>query len=360
MIMSPVDAERIAGAKWSFVARRQPRAEAVALVANVGAARAGDLVLGAIAEIGQHKRLQLADGRHSQLWPGDLVVVACGARYAPDQFECVAELAPDGADLVAGGGIVGRLVSRRSGIGLPTRLRPLGLLADRHGRVLNLARHALLPSAVPAGLPALALLGTSMNSGKTTAAAALVHGLARAGIRVGAAKITGTGAFGDLIAYADAGAHLVCDFTDAGMASTCGEPLARIEAGAATCLAWLRDAGCNAAVVEVADGIFQQETAALIAAPAFRRLVGGVIFAAGDALSAVYGAERLRAAGLLLLGVSGRFTAAPLACREAAAHLSLPILRRDDLLEPATATGLLARAQGGADVLRQGEQACAA
>jgi hypothetical protein len=48
--------------------------------------RAGDLVFGEIIKIGQHKSIQLAQGRASQAYPGDLVVLACGDRYAPDQF----------------------------------------------------------------------------------------------------------------------------------------------------------------------------------------------------------------------------------------------------------------------------------
>ncbi|WVJ71404.1 hypothetical protein FLP41_03630 (plasmid) [Paracoccus marcusii] len=64
-----------------------------------------------------------------------------------------------------------------------------------------------------------------MNSGKTLATAQLALGLRRAGYRVAALKGTGTGAFGDLNEYADTGAHLVADFTDAGMVTTYQEPL---------------------------------------------------------------------------------------------------------------------------------------
>ena len=45
--------------------------------------------------------------------------------------------------------------------------------------------------------PVLIVAGTAMNAGKTTAAARLIKGLQRAGLRVGAAKVTGTGAGGD-------------------------------------------------------------------------------------------------------------------------------------------------------------------
>ena len=45
-----------------------------------------------VMSIGQHKKLQLAEGRYSVSYKGDLLVVVCGNRYAPDQFEGFAEI----------------------------------------------------------------------------------------------------------------------------------------------------------------------------------------------------------------------------------------------------------------------------
>ena len=59
----------------------------------------------------------------------------------------------------------------------------------------------------------------------------------RAGHRVAAVKVTGTGAFGDFNAYVDAGAHFVADFVDTGMATTYRQPLPRIVAATDTLLA---------------------------------------------------------------------------------------------------------------------------
>ena len=50
----------------------------------------------------------------------------------------------------------------------------------------------------------------------------MVKGLTGAGYRVGAAKVTGTGAGGDLWLMRDHGAYEALDFTDAGMATTAG------------------------------------------------------------------------------------------------------------------------------------------
>lgn len=51
----------------------------------------------------------------------------------------------------------------------------------------------LVPDGTVPDLRVLAVAGTAMNSGKTTAAAHLTHGLKRLGERPAFAKVTGTG-----------------------------------------------------------------------------------------------------------------------------------------------------------------------
>ncbi len=55
-----------------------------------------------------------------------------------------------------------------------------------------------------------------MNAGKTTTAASLIKGVTAYGMKVGAAKITGTGAGGDFWFMIDSGTEPVLDFVDAG------------------------------------------------------------------------------------------------------------------------------------------------
>ena len=51
--------------------------------------QAGDIVLARVKKMGQHQRLELANGRRASLFVGDEVVVSYGNRYAPDQFEAL-------------------------------------------------------------------------------------------------------------------------------------------------------------------------------------------------------------------------------------------------------------------------------
>lgn len=329
-------------AKWAFTTRRVPRNAPVGLNKDVAAARPGDLVLGRVDAIGAHKRLQLASGRPSGLYVGDLVVAACGARYAPDQFEGVAAISPKGADLLAGGGVLGAMRSRNGRMASPTVVAPLGLLTGADGAAINVAGYAL-PFQPRPDLPAIAVVGASMNAGKTTAAASLAHGLTRAGFRVAALKATGTGAFGDYNAYLDAGAAYVADFVDAGMASTYMEPPERIAQATDALLAGAAEAGCDLAIVELADGVYQRETAALLAEPGFRDVFSGFLYAVGDALAAKGGTDVLSRLGVRPAGLTGLIGRSPLAISEAEAATGLEVLTRETLLDPASATAILNR-----------------
>ncbi|MGM0583548.1 MAG: DUF1611 domain-containing protein [Pseudomonadota bacterium] len=339
----PLDPAALGAAKWAFTTRRVARDDARRLVPRPQAARSGDLVLARVERIGRHEKVQLPSGRYARLYPGDLIVMPCGARYATDQFEGVAEIDPEGADMLAGGGVLGRVRRRHARMGQPTRVAPLGLLADAQGATLDLARYALPPARNRPAIPAIAVLGAAMNAGKTTAAAALAHGLSRGGRRVSVLKATGTGAAGDLNAYRDASAAHVADFTDAGMASTWLQPLERIARGLDALLADAAAQGCDVALIEFADGVLQAETAGLLRRRDLRESLAGAIFAAPDALAAVGGAEALAALGLRPAALTGMLSRSPLATAEAEAAAGLPVLTRETLCDPAAAGALVER-----------------
>ena len=335
-------ADRLAAARRGFSTRRVDFPRDAVLLREAMQPRPGDLVLAEVVSLGQHTRLQLPSGRRAQLYRGDEIVVAYANRYAPDQFEAEVPLDLDDCHLVAGGGIASRLISRNSRIKRPTRIRPLGLIGDAQDRVLNLRDWALDSNSIPKTLPpVIVVAGTAMNAGKTTAAASLIKGLARAGKRVGAAKVTGTGAGGDFWQMADAGAAEVVDFTDAGYASTYLLASHEVEKVFLRLLSHLGNQGMDAIVVEVADGILQAETADLLASPGFSYYCDRLVFAAGDAMGAVAGAQWLLSRGLEVAAVTGSLTTSPLAVREASSALGLPVLSRRQLADAQTAAALL-------------------
>ncbi|MEJ6394231.1 hypothetical protein V8J82_13245 [Gymnodinialimonas sp. 2305UL16-5] len=327
----------LAGAKWSFVTRRVRRGAAIQLDTDLTSVTAGDLVLAEVRSLGSHKRLQLSDGRFSALFPRDRVVLACADRFAEDQFEGIAALSPEGADLLAGGGVIGHMQSRNGKMKNPTQLSVIGRLADAEGRVLNVGHFALDASSGQAPHRVIGVLGTGMNAGKTAAAAGLVNGFARFGNRVAAIKATGTGSFGDVHQYEAAGAALTLDFTDAGLASTFRQPVAHLDQVTRTLLS--ATAGCDIAIVELADGVSQVETAELLHRPDYRALFDAFVLAAPGAMAARGALGWLAEVGVTPMALTGLMTQAPLAVQEASA-LGLPVLAREDLSDPATASSL--------------------
>ena len=256
-------------------------------------------------------------------------------RYAPDQFHATAAI-PNGelAQLIAGGGVVGRVDAAHAFMIEPTVVRPISLLTDAHGAPVNVETYALPKLRANQSATVIGVFGASMNSGKTTAASSLAHGLKRAGFATFGVKATGTGAFGDDNSFADAGVA-VLDFTDVGMATTYRMPMARIEAGFETLIATAAAGGAEVIVVEIADGVFQQEARAILKAGAIRDRMDGILFAAPDALSALGGVYVLEKLGLSPFAISGKVSSSPLARAEAEEVTGLPVLSREDLWDAA-------------------------
>lgn len=329
--------------KWAFSTRRVRHDDVHTLDDMLDQAVSGDLVLGRVMEVGAHQKVQLTDGRPSDLYVGDLIVVACGARYASDQFEGIAKLAAGGCDLLAGGGCLGQMQHKHARMKAPTRVQPLGLLCDVGGRVINLAVYAMASRPVAPDLTVIGVVGASMNAGKTSAVASLVHGLEGAGYRVAAIKATGTGAFGDWNAYQDAGASFVTDFTDTGMVSTYLQPIDRLSQALASMLGAASGAACEVAVVEFADGVLQRETAALLGMDEVRQHFSGFLFAAPDALAAVGGQRCLENLGISPVALTGLISVSPLNALEAENATGLQVLSREVLRDPAQAASLLSR-----------------
>lgn len=337
--MQPIDRVRFSRIKPSFVTRRVDHGHIAVLDPDAQDLKPGDLVLARVEEIGQHMRIERPDGRRSLLFPGDEILVACGARYAPDQFEADCPTAVGPAHLAAAGGIAGLVRMRHERMKPATRIAIDAAVCTDDGSRINLARYGVTAAMKPVRVPVLAVCGTSMNAGKTHTTASLVRGLAATGRNVAAIKATGTGAGGDLWFFKDAGAHYACDFTDAGFATTYRLPVDDIFAGMRRLIAEAEAAGAEVVVMEVADGLLQGETAELLRMEAFRSILTGLVFAANDAMGAEAGAAWLRAAGLPLRAISGCLTQSPLAMREVASTIDLPCLTPIDLQQ----AGVVAR-----------------
>ncbi|MGO4386941.1 transposase [Microvirga sp. 2YAF29] len=278
-----------------------------------------------VDELGKQRRIELTDGRRAHLFPGDEIVVCFGNRYAPDQFEGLIGEDLSSCDLVAAGGIASCEVTRNEKMIPSTRISPIGLITDAEGNRLNLKNFAVNAPAPANPIKVILSLGTSMNAGKTFTSTSMVRGFKGAGYRVAAIKATGTGAGNDLWIVRDAGADVVLDFTDGGLASTYLIPLEDIVASTRRLIYSAAQQGCEVAVVEVADGLQHLETADVIQADGLWTDCVGVIFAAYDSMGAKCGVDMLKAAGHNVLAISGRLTQSPLMMRETQRSTGLPV-----------------------------------
>ena len=103
----------------------------------------------------------------------------------------------------------------------------------------------------------------------------------------------------------------------------------------------LSEPGTDVVVIEIADGVYQSETSRLLVDPVFDEVVDHVVFAAADALGASAGVSLLQSLGHRVTACSGVVTASPLAAREAAVALDVPVVNTFDLADPEIALGLL-------------------
>lgn len=313
-------------AKRAFTTRRVPDVRLSTLVTGTMRPRIGDLVLAEVQRIGSHAKLELPSGRRAHLSVGDRIVVAYGNRYAPDQFEAIIGRRLGACHLVAAGGVAATMVAKHDVMSKPTSIVPLGLVGDAEGNIVNLAQHALPLDPRPRRIATVIVAGTAMNAGKTHTSASLIRAFAEAGHRVAGIKSTGTGAGGDLWFMSDMGAEVVLDFTDAGLPSTYLVPPEQIERSVLGLIGHAADAGCDVAVVEIADGLQHEETATLLRSPRLQEASLGVMFAANDALGAKAGLEALTSWGWRVFALSGLLTRSPLAIREVSRSTGMAVL----------------------------------
>ena len=169
-------------------------------------------------------------GRMVSLRAGDVLAGTLGTRRALRGYAGVVPPTIAVGDIIEVlnlGGILGRCTSENPEIGPPFKAAVLGAiltfpeLGDRVGRPAHIRDLAVPPAdRLENQVPVVYVAGTCMNAGKTVAATELVRGLARSGLRVAAAKLTGVSLMRDALSMQDAGAVAALTFNDVGIAST--------------------------------------------------------------------------------------------------------------------------------------------
>ena len=274
-------------------------------------ARAGNVVVvRALTDNATYNTLELVTGRMAKITPGDIIAGVLGYRRAlkgfigdvPDSVQ-----AGDRLHLLNLGGLVGRCLGHHHSLSNAIEVEVLGMPV-REGRILNIAERAIEPSgALALTAPLVLVAGTCMNSGKTYAATEIIKHLARAGLRVAAAKLAGVACLRDTLNMQDHGAVKTLSFLDCGLPSTVGvSDLAPIAKGI---INELGRSEPDCIVIELGDGLLggygvdtvfrDKELLARTAA---------LVFCASDFVGAWGGRELLAQIGVKIDVVSGPVT----------------------------------------------------
>lgn len=291
----------------------------------------GDVVYGRITRIGQHSSLENKLGRIHSVHNGTAAIFVFGSRYATDYFEGVVPLKLETEiDLLARSGVIGKVLSKNATIKDPTRVQVLGYVCDAKGSVINTKHfpcihpHSSIKKAKRS--PLILVCGTSMNSGKTTAASACSLALSSKGYTVRASKITGTASLQDILHMNDAGASPSVDFSYLGYPSTYLISEKELLSVFNTIDLKYANNPNNFWVVEIADGIVQREAQMLLNSSDLRSRIHKLIFTASDSFSAIGGLQVLKKQfNLVPDAVSGLCSKSPLFIRELSQFTDIPV-----------------------------------
>jgi hypothetical protein len=293
----------------------------------------GDLVFGEVSELGHHCLIESKSGRLHTLNVGTRAIFVFGNRYAPDQYEgIVPDSSQEFVELFSRGGVIGEVKTQNQLVGVTTKIKVLGYVCDNEGKVVNTTDYVLISpkndTRTKAGAKVILCIGTTMNSGKTHAAAACCYALSSMGKSVRAAKITGTASLKDILLMNDCGADHVADFTYFGYPSSYMMDEEKLLNMFHTFDMKYGNNPKNYIVIEFADGIFQRETAMLLKMPEIQKRISKLVFCAPDSTAVFGGLYALQDKfGLVPDAISGLCSSSPLAIREIQQFSDIPILQ---------------------------------
>lgn len=300
--------------------------------------KAGDVALFEVLQIGKHKTMQSDSKRNVAIFEGDQILAVFGDRYATEQFEgYVPSKIKSEYHILGAGGVIGILHSKNEAFKdiEPTKVKLLGYAVDENNNVINTKFYEMpIPEFNPLakGPKVILSLGATMDSGKTTTAAFITRGLNLSNKKVGFIKLTGTAYTKDKDLIYDAGAIESLDFSDAGYPSTFTvsiQEILQIYEHLRTRIAEKNDLDCI--VMEIADGILQQETLALISNKEFMSTISDVVFSCGDSLSALQAISLFHTIDIRPLFLCGKFTMSELLIKEVQKYLDVPIFTLSQL-----------------------------
>jgi len=289
--------------------------------------KVGDVAAVKVLKVANHSRIYSSENKYVQLYKDDVIFGVLGFRYASDAFHADT-IDINNLHLLTNAGLIGTVRDKHSGISEPTRLELVGIFVNNNGyEVLNLKteffKRARIDLTYP---PVILVIGTGMNSGKTTTAARLGRSLIENGIKTALLKVTGSVSQRDLFEFESTGVNYTADFSDYGFPSTymCNQDeLTRLFS------IMLEDTITtqpDVVIAEIADGILQRETQMLLKTDIVRNSCIGVVLTAPCSCSALTLAAKVKQLDYSRIAVTGIITNSPLFIQEFKQYDTTPVL----------------------------------
>jgi hypothetical protein len=290
-------------------------------------ARAGNVVVvRTLTDNATYNTLELVTGRMAKINPGDIIAGVLGYRRALKGFigDVPASIkAGDRLHLLNLGGLVGQCLGHHHSLNNAIEVEVIGMPV-RNGEIMNIQEGAIAPRAtLERTAPLVLVAGTCMNSGKTYAVTEIIKHLARAGMRVSAAKLAGVACLRDTLNMQDHGAIKTLSFLDCGLPSTVGvTDLAPIAKGV---IGKLAEDQPDCIVIELGDGLlggYAVET--IFKDQELMAATAALVFCASDFVGAWGGRELLAARDVKIDVVSGPVTDSQMGADYVRTELGIP------------------------------------
>lgn len=216
------------------------------------------VVVRALGEKTRYNQVECADGRFMKIEEGDVLVGALGERQALKGYSGRVPRHINRGDVLNVlnlGGIIGECTSNLPDLGPALEVEVLGAVqVERNGQPCHarIQDYAIEPVySLTESAPMVVISGTSMSTGKTSAACEIIQGLTARGKRVAAAKLTGASLMRDVRRMKEHGAVACATFTDAGVVSSTDKKMNPVAKGL---ISHLNSEDPDVLVIEMGDG----------------------------------------------------------------------------------------------------------
>lgn len=289
--------------------------------------KVGDVIVTSVLKVNNHTRVYSSENKYLSLFKGDVIYGVLGYRYASDAFHADT-IDMGNLHLLTNGGLIGTVKEKNSNISDPTSLKFEGVLINKiDDEILNLKTALFHQDNFDFNYPpVIFVVGSGMNSGKTTTTARVGRALFESGMRVALLKVTGSVSQRDIFEFESTGVNYTADFSDYGFPSTYMSSPDELEALFAKMVEDAAASHPDVVLVEIADGILQRETQILLQNKIAMKSSIGVILTAPCACSALTLTEKVKQIGYYPIAVSGIITNSPLFMQEFSQYDTTPVI----------------------------------